>query len=241
MWARAKQAHIEKKTQQRSPQGFWPYGPDPTHGLSSSTWKIYYFLKYITICGTDPTNWDRPTTYIHKHLTRSIITQVQFFRQKLQTFIQFLYGPKLQILHSAFFCGPKLQTLHGAIFLAKIANLPMTHNYPSPLYTQETYWVVVTTPKPTLYFYSIFLLLSSSYYLMWDFGEYPLENQHILPSPKVSHALEQKFDTLSTNLLELLLLLVIFTDSLTMTIFLINGPHRLAHQTRCRQLPHLCH
>jgi len=42
---------------------------------------------------------------------------------------------------------------------------------------------------------------------MWDFGEYPLENQHILPSPKVSHAMKLTFDTLSTNLLELLFLL----------------------------------
>jgi len=127
------------------------------------------------------------------------------------------------------FYGPKLQILHSAIFLAKIANFQMTHNYPSPSYTQETYWVVVTTPKLTLHFYSIFLLLSSSYYSMWDFGEYPLENQHILPSPKVSHAMKQTFDTLSTNLLELLLLLVICTNSLNMTIFLINDPHRLAH------------
>jgi len=38
----------------------------------------------------------------------------------------------------------------------------------------------VTTLKPTIYFYSIFLLLSSSYYSMWDFGEYPLENQQIV-------------------------------------------------------------
>jgi len=37
------------------------------------------------------------------------------------------------------FYGPKLQTLHSAIFLAKIANFQMTHNYPSPSYTQETY------------------------------------------------------------------------------------------------------
>jgi len=50
------------------------------------------------------------------------------------------------------FYEPKLQTLHSAIFLAKIVNFPMTHNYPSPSYTQETYWVVVTTPKLTLYF-----------------------------------------------------------------------------------------
>jgi len=56
----------------------------------------------------------------------------------------------------------------------------MTHNYPSPLYTQETYWVVVTTLKPTIYFYSIFLLLSSSYCSMRDFGEYPLENQQTI-------------------------------------------------------------
>jgi len=44
---------------------------------------------------------------------------------------------------------------------------------------------------------------------MWDFGEYPIENQHILPSPKVSHAMEQTFDTPPTNMLEPLLLLVI--------------------------------
>jgi len=55
-------------------------------------------------------------------------------------------------------------TLHSAIFLAKVTNLPMTHNYPSLLYTQETYSVVVTTPKPTIYFYNTFLLLSSSHY-----------------------------------------------------------------------------
>ena len=86
-----------------------------------------------------------------------------------------------------------------------------------------------------------FMLLSSKHYSMWDFGEYSLKNQHILPSPKVSHAMKQTFDTLSTNLVEPLLLPVIYTDSLTMTIFLINGPNRLANQTRYRQLPHLCH
>jgi len=43
---------------------------------------------------------------------------------------------------------------------------------------------------------------------MWDFGEYPLD-QHNLPSPNVSHAMEQTFDTPPTNLLEPLLLLVI--------------------------------
>jgi len=125
----------------------------------------------------------------------------------------------------------------------------MTHNYLSPLYTQETYWVVATTLKSTIYFYSIFLLLSSSYYSMWDFGEYPIENQHILPSPKVSHAMEQTFDTPPTNMLEPLLLLVIQQICLNHSChlgsaqthwrwqsFLIIDPHRLAHQTRCRQL-----
>ena len=164
-------------------------------------------------------------TYIHKHSTKSIITQ------------------------SVIFCGPKLQTFHCAIFLAKTTNLLMTHNYPSPSYTQETYCVVVTTSKPTLYFYNTFLLLSSSHYSMWNFSEYSVENQHILPSPKVSHAMEQTFDTPPTYMLEPLLLLVIqhiFLDhsyhwwstrtrrrwqsfpSLTLTAF------RLAHQTRCR-------
>jgi len=154
-----------------------------------------------------------PQTLNNKYYHPSAIFQAKIAN------LTIFYGPKLQTLHSAIFCEPKLQTLHNAIFLAKIANLPMTHNYPSPSYTQETYWVVVTTPKPTLYFYSIFLLLSSSYYLMWDFGEYPLENQHILLSPKVSHAMKQTFDTMSTNFLELLLLLVIYTNTLTMTIF----------------------
>jgi len=41
-----------------------PCGPGPTHGLSSSTRKIYYFLKYITICGTGPTNRTSTTTRI---------------------------------------------------------------------------------------------------------------------------------------------------------------------------------
>ena len=34
---------------------------------------------------------------------------------------------------------------------------------------------LMTIPKITFYFYSIFLLLSSSYHLMRDFGEYSLE------------------------------------------------------------------
>jgi len=76
---------------------------------------------------------------------------------------------------------------------------------------------------------------------MWDFGEYSLENQHILLSPKVSHAMEQTFDTPPTNMLEPLLSLVIYTDSLTMAIFPIIDPHRLLHQTHCRQLSHHCH
>jgi len=37
---------------------------------------------------------------------------------------------------------------------------------------------------------------------MWDFGENPLENQHILPSPKVSHVMKQTFDIPPTDMLE---------------------------------------
>jgi len=109
------------------------------------------------------------------------------------------------------------------MFLAKIANLPMTDNYLSPSYTQETYLVVVTTLKTTIYFYSIFLLLSSLYYSMWVFGEYPLENQHILPSPKVSHVLKQRCGTLPINMFESLLPPMIYTGSL-MTTFSSHQP-----------------
>jgi len=204
--------------------------------------------------------------YIHKHSTRSIITQVQFFKQKLQTFLQFFMDQNYKsfIMQffvdqnckpfiEQFFCGPKLQklqTLHSAIFLEKIVNFPMTHNYPSSLYTQETYWVVVTTPKPILYFYNTFLLLSSSHYSMWDFGEYSLENQHILPSSKVSYVVEQTFDTPPIYMLKPLLLLVIQHVCLNHSCHWwsarthwqwqslpIIDPHRLAHQTR-RQLSH---
>jgi len=60
MWARAKKAHNEKKPPSKKPKRpktpQKPYGLGPTHGLSSSTQKIYYFLKYIIICGTGPTN-----------------------------------------------------------------------------------------------------------------------------------------------------------------------------------------
>jgi len=36
----------------------------------------------------------------------------------------------------------------------------------------------MTIPKTTLYFYNNVMLFSFSYYLMWDFDEYSLENKH---------------------------------------------------------------
>jgi len=66
MWTRVKKAHIEKKPPTKKPTGSKtlqkPCGPGPTHGLSPSTLKIYYFLKYITICETGPTNRTSITT-----------------------------------------------------------------------------------------------------------------------------------------------------------------------------------
>jgi len=62
----AKKAHIEKKPLSKKLTGpnilQKPCGSGPTHGLSSSTRKIYYFLKYIIICGTGPTTRTSSTT-----------------------------------------------------------------------------------------------------------------------------------------------------------------------------------
>jgi len=68
MWARAKKAHIEKKPPTKKPtrpktlQN--PVGQGQPMGFHLPHEKLHYFLKYITICGTGPTNRTTTTTRI---------------------------------------------------------------------------------------------------------------------------------------------------------------------------------